>query len=276
MREEQKAKIVEDLVKGKNILITGSYGLGKSTLAQELMHELACQEKFVVFYFPFPKPPKLILIKAIEKLCLRGLNPPSGWKFSSLYQLCEIIIKYINGSPFNLVLFLDEAQIITENAIQVYSELLNSGKVQFVLCGHSPAFDEKFSSLKFKYFFNAFTVYKIEPLSYSEAKTFLDSCLKERKLNLDENTKTKLLLQAGGNLANIIRGLDQISQGEEPNVYTSQNSTNLFPLFIFLIFVIIGLKYLYRGVGDYALANFSGFLGLVLFFIIRYFYFWRK
>jgi len=51
-----------------------------------------------------------------------------------------------------------------------------------------------------------------------------------------------------------------------------ENAVNLFPLFLFLVFMTIGLKYLFRGVGDYELANLSGFIGIVLFFIARWFW----
>ncbi|MGC9058704.1 MAG: ATP-binding protein [Candidatus Nanoarchaeia archaeon] len=278
MRDELKNKILTELLNNKNILLTGPFGIGKTTLAKEVLAEFSQKDpKKLLLYHPFPKPQKQIFYRIFELFTSKGFNIPVNWKALSMYSLCELIIKILEKEDRTLFLFLDEAQLITDISIQLYSYLLNSGKVHFVLIGDWPAIQKKVLSANYALFFWKFEQIKVEPLNNQEAKELLENYLKVQQKILDESTKAKILSWASGNPMEILRATDRALVGEEPNLNLSLNSINLFPLFIFAIFVLIGLKYLYRGIGDYALANFSGFVGIVLFFIIRYLWYnWKN
>lgn len=286
MRDEIKKQILEELDKGNNILLKGKHGVGKSHLAQELAHQRRSRKSEIWLYSHFCKPPKQILLLAIETILKKG-KQDGRWKNikrGTIVELAQTISELLEKSNQKLILILDELHTISGSAATSYHLLMQHTKrVVFFTIGTSQYLENKIIKPEMKRFFWELKSIELPALDPKEANELLEefSNLYEiSKPKLDENLRNKILKNANGNALSIQKAIEQLSKEEEPELagqgVVKNDAVNLFPIFIFAVFVIIGLKYLLRGTGDYELANFTGFIGIILFFLVRFIWSGRR
>jgi len=286
MRDDIKKLILEEIDKGNHIFLKGRHGIGKSFLAQEIASQRKRKKSEIWFYSPFCKPPKQILLQAIETILKKG-KEDKQWKTikrGTIVELSQTISDLLKKSHRKLILVLDELHTISGNAATSYHLLMQHTKdVIFFTLGTTPYLENKTLKPEMKRFFWELKEIDTPSLNTKETEELLDEFLDLNELDrqkLDVVLRKKILKNSSGNALAIRKAVEQIAKNEEPEIagqgVVRNEAINLFPIFIFMVFIIIGLKYLYRGAGDYELANFSGFIGIILFFLIRFLWSGRR
>jgi ATP/maltotriose-dependent transcriptional regulator MalT len=286
MRDDIKKRILEEIDKGNHIFLKGRHGIGKSFLAQEIASQRKRKKSEIWWYSPFCKPPKQILLQAIETILKKG-KEDKQWKTikrGTIVELSQTISDLLKKSHRKLILVLDELHTISGNAATSYHLLMQHTKdVIFFTLGTTPYLENKTLKPEMKRFFWELKEIEMPSLKPEETEELLDEFLDLNKLDrqkLDAILRKKILKNSNGNALAIRKAVEQIAKNEDPEIagqgVVRNEAINLFPIFIFIVFIIIGLKYLYRGAGDYELANFSGFIGIILFFLIRFLWSGRR
>jgi ATP/maltotriose-dependent transcriptional regulator MalT len=286
MRDDIKKRILEEIDKGNHIFLKGKHGIGKSFLAQEIASQRKRKKSEIWWYSPFCKPPKQILLQAIETILKKG-KEDKQWKTikrGTIVELSQTISDLLKKSHRKLILVLDELHTISGNAATSYHLLMQYTKdVIFFTLGTTPYLENKTLKPEMKRFFWELKEIEMPSLNPKETEELLDEFLDLNELDhqkLDVVLRKKILKNSSGNALAIRKAVEQIAKNEEPEIagqgVVRNEAINLFPIFIFMVFIIIGLKYLYRGAGDYELANFSGFIGIILFFLIRFLWSGRR
>jgi len=270
MRAKFKRQILEEIEKNNHILLVGDHGVGKSYLAKELAESRKENPYEVWAYFPFCKPPKMIITELLYFFMEKTGRQISLYKKSSV-QLLEIISNILDDNALRLVIVLDDIHTIPANAVELYKLFMQySCNTVFFCIGNQKYLEKKRKKPEMKRFFWEFKEIEMPTLSMEESEDLAEKLLAK-------GDSKKLVRELGKNPLVLKHAADKMNKGEEVSFdpTRSDNAVNLFPMFIVATFIIIASKYLFRASGDYELGNIIAFFGLFFYYLLR-FGWWRR
>ena len=290
MRKDLTARIEYLARKREHILVKGKHGVGKSYTIQQLA------KKNGWLFFPFCKPPKAILMLCLESLLEGGRENEKYKAFGRefLYPLCQRFVEYLRKEEKRIVIALDEIHTVTPQAASIYNYLIELSRkdqrITFVVIGTEQYLSKKIYRPEMKRFFWELREIEIPPLEEEEARDLIKTLQTTHGVALSQREEQKLLRQAKGNPLEIQQQIIRTARQNEEKAETSQINTsaaqtaeyggairdqavNLFPFVLIALISIVALRYLFRGMSLPELAGLSGFIGIIMLFAVRLFFY---
>jgi len=283
MKREIESKIIEEINKGNHILLKGRHGIGKSYLAQAIVRSRKRMKSELWFYTPFCKPPKQIMLSALEFILPTGKDD-ENWKLyrrGTIIELSQNISAVLKSQKKKLVLVIDELHTISANASSSYHLLMqHSDNVIFFTTATEQYLENKINKPEMKRFFWELKEIQLPLLIKKESYSLFDEFTDLYQTTATKHMRDQVVKHSKGNALAIRKAVEKISKDEIPEItkhgVIRDDAVNLFPVFILIVFIIVGSKYLFRGSGEYELANISGFFGIILLFAMRFFSSFRR
>ena len=278
MKRDIESDIIKEISRGNHILLKGRHGIGKSYLAQEIVRSRKRMKSELWFYSPFCKPPKQIMLSALEFILPAGKDD-ENWKLykrGTILELSQNISNILKSQKKKLILVIDELHTISANAGASYHLLMqHTDRVVFFTIATEQYLKNKVSKPEMKRFFWELKEIQLPILTQKEAYEMFDEFSDLYQVNATKHMREQVVKHSKGNALAIRKAVETLSKDEIPEItkhgVIRDDAVNLFPIFILMVFVIVGSKYLFRGSGEYELANISGFFGIILLFAMRFF-----
>jgi len=270
MRQDIRNKILAEL-QNNNVMLLGDHGLGKTYLAKQLL-----ADNWI--YFPAPNPAKTNLLLVLEKFIHKG-RKNKIYKKAKPMQINELCSEII-ALKKKIFIVIDEFHMVSELSALSYGFLTESKNIRFLIISNKKYIEKAEKKPAAKRFLWDFKKIELSPLSRPESFVFAGKLFEQYKIKRNDQLLAKIAKNSSGCPLTIKRSVEQVSRGEKPDYLSfgevQDKGINLFPVFFLFAFVLIGMKYLLRITDDYELANISGFVGIIVFFIIRFVWFKLK
>ncbi|PKN96742.1 MAG: hypothetical protein CVU43_19155 [Chloroflexi bacterium HGW-Chloroflexi-5] len=128
-REKEKKKIIKELQRGKNIVLSGKFGIGRTSLVKKIAEQLGKQRQFV--FVDFGQTPGKMSKKLMKELCIDPRFKTTGKKMG--YRSMRYRISTIGSSTKSkFIIVFDNVAKLTPQKIIFLRHLVEEDHFQFI------------------------------------------------------------------------------------------------------------------------------------------------
>jgi DNA replication protein DnaC len=218
-RPELTKDILERAQRRRNIVVTASYGIGKTTLLQNIKKKLSGMEHTgtsVIDLSKVRKKPKVLQQIAFSLKYTKEFNPADGVKIKSSISE-EEILEYLDYIEGNILLIIDDLHRFSSETVLFIKQLAEKKKV-FFLASASYSRHKNVEELCSK---NVVHIRMIESVKNKILKKYFEHLLEDIKEKLGEKNyniiKSKAVRAANGSPGVLVKLVDDIKSNENEN-----------------------------------------------------------
>jgi len=128
-RKKEKGKIIDALQHGKNIIVTGKFGIGRTSLMQEVAKEMNKRRQFL--FVDFSQTPGKMSDTLMKEMGISRRFHKSGTKMG-YKSMCHRIAKYASPAKNKTVIVFDNIARLTPQRNIFLRRIIEESHFQFI------------------------------------------------------------------------------------------------------------------------------------------------
>lgn len=191
-RQNEKKKIIKALQLGKNIFLSGKFGIGRTSLVKKIAEQLGEQRQFV--FVDFGQTPGKMSKKLMKELHISSRLKKAGKKMSyrSMRHRIATVVSSTKNKP---VIIFDNVAKLTQQKIIFLRHLIEEDHFQFIAIAENFLPGKDASLLKAE--FLPMETVSLHHLSVENVSAYIRHYAEKHHLNLSESYIDDLTALAG-------------------------------------------------------------------------------
>lgn len=209
-RRYEMRTIAKTLAQGRNLVVTGKYGSGRTRLLRQAARTVCCRRPF--FFTDFSRPPAAVcsqLLKQLQPTREAAAKPVRRSHKIARRMLLEMKLAY-DRPP---VIVLDNVETVTPQRLAFLQELVFAGRFRLVAIAESFLSAEDLFALRAA--LGAGALLKLQNLKHAQAVECFRRFAAEHALDWDEARILQLAAASGGYPLRITETLQKACEGQK-------------------------------------------------------------